>query len=97
MARVATDAGWGVFVGGMLETGVGRAAALAVAALPSVTLPTDLGPSSHYFSHDLTESLECDGEGRLLVPNGPGIGVTPDEGRLADATVRHHRSSPQAR
>ena len=97
LARVATDAGWGVFVGGMLETGVGRAAALAVAALPSVTLPTDLGPSSHYFSHDLTESLECDGEGRLLVPNGPGIGVTPDEGRLADATVRHHRSSPQAR
>lgn len=87
VARVAADAGCAVFVGGMLETGVGRAAALAVAALPWCTLPTDLGPSSRYLDHDLTEPIELDGHGLLSVPVGPGIGVTPDPDRLREVAV----------
>jgi O-succinylbenzoate synthase len=81
-ARAAADAGWGVFVGGMLETGVGRAAALAVAALPACSLPTDLGPSSRYFTDDVTEPIDIDDEGRLRVPQGPGLGVVPLPRRL---------------
>ena len=84
---VATDAGWGVFVGGMLETGVGRAAALALAAAPACTWPTDLGPSDHYFARDITEPIELDGQGRVLVPQGPGIGVVPIDAVLAECTV----------
>ncbi|MCU1496536.1 MAG: menC [Acidimicrobiales bacterium] len=87
LARAAVDAGAAVFVGGMLETGVGRAAALALAALPACALPTDLGPSGRYFDVDLTAPLELDGHGWLVVPDGPGIGVTPDDGRLADVAV----------
>jgi O-succinylbenzoate synthase len=87
VARAAADAGCAVFVGGMLETGVGRAAALAVAALPWCTLPTDLGPSSRYLDHDLTEPIELDAHGRLSVPVGPGIGVTPDPARLHEVAV----------
>lgn len=83
----ATDAGWGVFVGGMLETGVGRAAALAVAAAPACTWPTDLGPSDHYFARDLTEPIGLDAQGRVVVPRGPGIGVTPIDAVLAEVTV----------
>lgn len=75
------------FVGGMLETGVGRAAALAVAALPDGALPTDLGPSDAYFDLDLTEPIELDGQGHVLVPTGPGIGVRPDRDRLEAAVV----------
>ncbi len=81
------QAGAAAFVGGMLETGVGRAHALAVAALPGCTLPTDLGPSSQYFTVDLTEPIERRSDGTLPVPRGPGIGVVPDPDRLEAATV----------
>lgn len=89
LARHAADHGWRVFVGGMLETGVGRAAAVAVAALPTMTLPTDLGPSARYLEADLTEPVVVDDRGRLVVPTGPGIGVVPDADRLVAATVAH--------
>jgi o-succinylbenzoate synthase len=81
-----------VFVGGMLETGVGRAAALALAAAVAsdpgvVHLPTDLGPSAQYFDVDITDPVVVDDHGLLLVPDGPGIGVQPDHDRLADTCV----------
>lgn len=87
VARAAAEAGCGVFVGGMLETGVGRAAAVAVAALLWCTLPTDLGPSSRYLEHDLTDPIEVDGEGFLLVPPGPGTGVELHPQRLHEVAV----------
>lgn len=87
VARTAADAGCAVFVGGMLETGVGRAAALAVAALPWCTLPTDLGPSSRYLARDLTAPIELDADGFLPVPTGPGTGVEPDPARLDEVAV----------
>lgn len=77
LVRQARNAGLDAFVGGMLESGIGRAAALAVAALPGCTLPTDLGPSLVYFDEDVTEPLLADGSGRMLVPSGPGIGTEP--------------------
>lgn len=85
----AVDAGWGIFVGGMLETGVGRATALAVAAAPACTFPTDLGPSDRYFAHDVVEPIGVDRSGRVVVPTGAGIGVSPIEGRLEELTVDH--------
>ena len=84
---VAAEAGVDLFVGGMLETGVGRAGAVALAALDACTWPTDLGPSDWYFPVDLTEPVVAGGDGRLVVPGGPGIGVVPDADRLDAATV----------
>jgi len=89
VVALAVERGLGAFVGGMLETGVGRAAALAVAALPGCGLPTDLGPSSRYFTLDLTGAFCLDALGALTVPGGAGIGVTPDADRLDAATVDH--------
>lgn len=77
VARTAAEAGCAVFVGGMLESGVGRAAALAVAAMPSCTLPTDLGPSARVLSEDVGEPIVTDADGAVVVPEGEGIGVTP--------------------
>lgn len=87
VARAARPAGLSVLCGGMLETGIGRAAALAVAAQVEFDLPADLGPSSAYFAQDLTPPFVLDDQGRLAVPAEPGLGVGPDRDRLEDATV----------
>jgi O-succinylbenzoate synthase len=65
-----------VWCGGMLETGIGRAANLALAAMPGFTLPGDTSASSRYYAIDVTEPFVLD-DGRLSVPTGPGIGVDP--------------------
>lgn len=82
----AADLGVRCFVGGMLETGIGRSAALRVASDPRCVLPTDLGPSDHYFLEDLCEPVEGD-DGTVVVPGGPGLGRRPDPERLEKATV----------
>ncbi len=79
-------AGVPVWCGGMLETGLGRAANLALAALPGFTLPADLSGSSRYFPLDLTEPF-VPVDGRLRVPTGPGLGVTPLPEALEELTV----------
>lgn len=89
MAAWAVGEGLGVFVGGMLELGVGRAMATAVAAGGRTTLPTDVGPSAQYVLDDLTEPLVCDPVGRVVVPSGSGIGVQPRASRLAETCVEH--------
>ncbi|MFC0438178.1 o-succinylbenzoate synthase [Kutzneria buriramensis] len=75
-----------VWCGGMLETGVGRAANIALAALPGFTLPGDTSASDRYYRQDITETFVLV-NGRIEVPNGPGIGVTPLPERLAEVTV----------
>jgi O-succinylbenzoate synthase len=65
-----------VWCGGMLETGLGRAANVALAALPGFTLPGDTSGSDRYYATDITEPFVLDA-GHLSVPTGPGIGVTP--------------------
>jgi O-succinylbenzoate synthase len=77
-----------VWCGGMLETGIGRATNLAVASMPAFTLPNDTSASARYFSEDLTEPFELDPDGTMRVPDGPGIGVTPDVARLEACTLR---------
>jgi len=66
-----------VWCGGMLETGIGRAANLALAALPGFTLPGDTSASSRFFKKDITTPFEMV-DGYIEVPNGIGIGVVPD-------------------
>lgn len=56
-----------LWVGGMLETGVGKAVALAFAALPGATLPGDLPASSRWFEADLTEPFEVGADGTMGV------------------------------
>lgn len=92
-AEVARSHDAAVFVGGMLETGIGRASAVALAAAmasdPGVTsLPTDLGPSAQYFTTDITDAVAIDAGGHLMVPDGPGIGLVPHADRVDNCCVR---------
>ena len=65
-----------VWCGGMVETGLGRAANVALAALPGFTLPGDTSGSDRFFTTDLTEPLVLR-DGGLDVPTASGLGVTP--------------------
>ncbi|GAA0318637.1 o-succinylbenzoate synthase [Actinoallomurus spadix] len=75
-----------VWCGGMLETGLGRAANVALAALPGFTLPGDTSASGRYYASDVTEPFVLD-DGHLVVPTGPGLGLAPVPDRLAEVTT----------
>jgi O-succinylbenzoate synthase len=81
-----------VWCGGMLESGIGRAANVALAALPNFQLPGDTSASERYFAQDVTPPFVLE-DGTLRVPAGPGIGVSPvpeilDELTTSRETVR---------
>ena len=75
-----------VWCGGMLETGLGRAANVALAALPGFTLPGDISASDRYWHTDITAPFVLEA-GHIRVPNGPGIGVRPDPAVLSEVTT----------
>ncbi len=79
-----------VWCGGMLETGIGRAANLAVASLPNFKLPSDNGPTRRYWEEDIVEELfELNPEDSTInVPDKPGLGITPDLNRIENYLLR---------
>jgi O-succinylbenzoate synthase len=79
-----------VWCGGMLETGIGRAANLALAALPGFTLPGDTSASARYFKQDITTPFVME-DGYLNVPQGAGIGVEPDLDFLDQITTHKEK------
>jgi len=82
------DQGLALFCGGMLETGIGRAANLAIASLPHFHIASDLSESARYFARDLIDPpFRLTPRGTLAVPTGPGIGVTIDEKELERRAV----------
>src|SRR5215472_16149817 len=82
-----------VWCGGMLETGLGRAANVALAALPNFTLPGDTSASGRYYAQDITEPFVLH-DGRLEVPRGPGIGVSPIPEILDELTTSLRTERP---
>ena len=76
-----------VWCGGMLETGIGRAANVALAALPGFRYPGDTSASNRYFEHDVTDPFVLE-DGHLAVPDTPGIGRVPHSDVLAGARWR---------
>ena len=75
-----------VWMGGMLETGLGRAGNVAMAAMPNFTLPGDTSASDRYYHRDITEPFVLV-DGRLRVPSEPGLGVNVDLDFLQEITT----------
>lgn len=84
---VAIANGVPVWCGGMLETGLGRAGNLALAALPGFTLPGDISATARYYVQDITDPFVITGDGEMSVPTGPGLGVNIDSAALAELTI----------
>jgi O-succinylbenzoate synthase len=78
-----------LWCGGMLESGIGRAANLALAALPGFTDPADMSPASLLFAWDLVDpTYEVRPDGTIEVPESPGLGFTVSRKRLEEAVLR---------
>ncbi len=83
-----------VWCGGMLETGIGRAANAALASLPGFTLPGDISASSRFYLRDIvTEPITVD-DGRVTVPTSPGLGYELDHEYLDQVTTTTTVVSP---
>ena len=82
------DRGVPVWCGGMLETGIGRAANLALASLENFTLPGDISATDRYYERDITfERFILNPDSTIDVPDRPGLGVEVDREALKACTV----------
>lgn len=85
---MAQAAGIPVWCGGMLETGIGRAANVGLASLPNFSLPGDISANDRYFHQDIvTNPFTLNPDSTLTVPTGPGSGAEVDLERLQAVTV----------
>lgn len=84
---LCVERGVPVWCGGMVETGIGRAANAALAALPGFTLPGDISASSRFYRRDIvTEPITVD-DGHVRVPTQPGMGFELDHDFLDEITT----------
>ena len=78
-----------VWCGGMLETGVGRAANLALASLSNFKLPGDISATARYYDADITnEIFSLNPDSTIDVPSGAGLGITIEKKRVETYAVR---------
>ena len=77
-----------VWCGGMLETGVGRAANLALASLPGFVFPGDISATDRYYAEDITEQrFVLNPDSTIVIPEGPGLGISINFEALERAKV----------
>ena len=88
---IAQEAGIPLWCGGMLETGIGRAANIHLATLPNFTLPGDISATDRYYAEDIAEPpfvLNVE-DSTMAVPTGAGIGVEVKRDRVEKARLRY--------
>jgi o-succinylbenzoate synthase len=86
---LAAHAGVPVWCGGMLETGIGRAANVALATLPNFRLPGDISASDRYWAEDIVEPpFVLARGGTISVPTRWGLGVRVKVDLVDRLTVR---------
>jgi O-succinylbenzoate synthase len=84
---VCRERGVPVWCGGMLETGIGRAANAALAALDGFTLPGDISASRRFWARDIVRDPIDVVDGHVAVPDGPGLGFEIDREFLDSVTT----------
>ncbi len=93
--KLCVDNNIPLWIGGLLETGIGRSANLAFASLPGVTLPCDISATDRYYNPDLTDPPFVLGEhSRIATPTGLGIGVEVKMERVELAAKRWKAERP---
>ncbi len=78
----------GLWCGGMLESGVGRAHNLALQTLPGFTLASDTAPSNRYWETDIIEPEISMIDGMASPLPGVGLGVNLRDDLIHNLTAR---------
>ncbi|MEW4284496.1 o-succinylbenzoate synthase [Priestia koreensis] len=84
----------GLWVGGMLESGVSRAHNVALATLPQFHIPGDISASARYWNKDVIMPEVTVENGDITVLNRPGIGYEVDVDyirKIAKKIVAHKK------
>ncbi len=89
MAQRCRDLGLGAWIGGMVESGLGRTVNAALAELPGITMPGDLSGSDRFFVTDLLGNPPQVIDGQVLLSSELGLGYRIDPDSLARFTVQH--------
>ena len=77
--RICAEAGIGCWIGGMLESDIGKAVCVEAAALPNMVYPHDITPASVSYPTCMTDvSLALNPDCTLDVSTRPGAPVRPD-------------------
>jgi len=82
---IAQDAGIPVWLGGMSESGIGKAIGIELATLPNFTYPNDLGSVAKMFNTNLTRDVPTI-KSNLTYDPRLGTLPEPDPDRLAEMT-----------
>lgn len=78
-----------VWCGGMLESGIGRAANIALSTLPNFILPGDVSASKRYWKQEvITTPVEVSAHGTITVSEGIGFGYGIDQAFIDSITLR---------
>lgn len=83
-----------VWCGGMLETGIGRAANCALASLDGFTLPGDISASTRFYARDIVLDPIAIIDGHVAVPSAPGLGYDLDVDFVDSITTSVQRLTP---
>ncbi len=86
IAKYAHDHGIHVWIGGMLETGIGRAFNVSLASSSFVDYPGDTSPNDRYFKKDIVRNPFTMSDGVIKPNDAPGIGVEVDHRFLVSVT-----------
>ena len=84
---VCQERGIRVWCGGMLETGIGRAMNLALAALPNFTVTGDVSASERFWARDIVHDPIVLDHGHVVLRTGPGTGVDLDHAFIESVTL----------
>lgn len=83
IARAAATAGLQVYGGDMFESGLAHLAGThLIAATPEITLGCEFYQASYFLKQDILNAPFPIKGGSVVVPNGPGLGIEPDQDRL---------------
>jgi O-succinylbenzoate synthase len=103
LVREATDRGFAVSVGGMLESGLGRhslAAVTAAAEQTGLALTGDLSPAHHWLADDpwpdIVMADTAEAGAAVVIPRSPGVAPGPDPERLERYTAAKWSNSPKS-
>ncbi|MDP6051530.1 MAG: enolase C-terminal domain-like protein, partial [Candidatus Latescibacteria bacterium] len=86
--RICEAEGIPCWTGGMLESALGASVCKALATLPNMKYPSDVFPSTRFYTEDLsTPPIELSGPSQMTLSDTPGAGAEPIPERLERQTT----------